>query len=479
MSDIVITITDAGRQAMINASHTGSAPVFIAKIGIGTRSYVPAAHQIALKSELKRLTTFGGAVVAPDTLHISVKDDSTDAYQVHEFGLYTDKGTLFAVYSQPLPIIEKTASSIMLLSVDIVLQTRDAAQIKFGDVEFINPPATEKVAGVGRLATLAEAKAGTDTRKIITPHVAAETYLLIERCLAEIKQQGPQAIKTALSNMGALPVEGTAAAAKKLDTGRKIAGVLFDGTKDIKLGGAATLDVGTRKNTVAAGDDRRIVGALQKENALSEIKDAGAAAIARALENLGLNELSFNSYPIGAPIPWSVDIPPLGYALMQGQAFNQRRYPLLAKAHPSGVIPDLRGWIIKGKPGSGRSVLSQEMDGNKYHTHSVSVSNTDLGTQWTSRFDYGTKATDVQGEHRHNDQYVRDSRDKGLQVPPAGDGRYYDTVNKGSHAHNVNIGAHAHTLELGAHTHSATVAFSGNSETTVKNIAYNYIVRLA
>lgn len=477
MSDIVITITDAGRQAMINASNTGSAPVFIAKIGIGTRSYVPAANQTALKSELKRLTTFGGSVVAPDTIHISVKDDSTDAYQVYEFGLYTDKGTLFAVYSQPLPIVEKTASSIMLLSVDIVLQTRGAAQITFGDVEFINPPATEKVAGVARLATLAEAKAGIDTRKIITPHVAAETYLLMERCLAEIKQQGPQAIKRALSNMGALPVEGTAVAAKKLSTGRRIAGVLFDGTKDIKLGGAATLDVGSRKNTVAAGNDRRIVGALQKENNLSEIKDAGAAAIARALENLGLNELSFNSYPIGAPIPWSGDIPPLGYTLMQGQPFNQSRYPLLAKAYPSGVIPDLRGWIIKGKPGSGRSVLSQEMDGNKSHTHSVNVSNTDLGTQWTSRFDYGTKATDVQGEHGHNDRRI--SGNTGLGAPRSHLGQHYTIINKGSHAHNVNIGAHAHTLELGAHTHSATVAFSGNSETTVKNIAYNYIVRLA
>ncbi|HDP8207309.1 TPA: phage tail protein, partial [Escherichia coli] len=40
-------------------------------------------------------------------------------------------------------------------------------------------------------------------------------------------------------------------------------------------------------------------------------------------------------------------------------------------------------------------------------------------------------------------------------------------------------GAHAHTLALGAHGHTITVNATGNAENTVKNIAYNYIVRLA
>ncbi|MGC9701421.1 phage tail protein, partial [Escherichia coli] len=68
-------------------------------------------------------------------------------------------------------------------------------------------------------------------------------------------------------------------------------------------------------------------------------------------------------------------------------------YPKLAAAYPSGVIPDMRGWTIKGKPASGRAVLSQEQDGIKSHTHSASASNTDLGTKTTSSFDYGTKTT--------------------------------------------------------------------------------------
>ncbi|EIH7305781.1 phage tail protein, partial [Escherichia coli] len=94
-------------------------------------------------------------------------------------------------------------------------------------------------------------------------------------------------------------------------------------------------------------------------------------------------------YPVGAPIPWPSDTVPSGYALMQGQTFDKSAYPKLAVAYPSGVIPDMRGWTIKGKPGSGRAVLSQEQDGIKSHTHSASASSTDLGTKTTSSFDYG------------------------------------------------------------------------------------------
>ncbi|EFK6342761.1 phage tail protein, partial [Escherichia coli] len=70
-------------------------------------------------------------------------------------------------------------------------------------------------------------------------------------------------------------------------------------------------------------------------------------------------------YPVGAPIPWPSDTVPSGYALMQGQTFDKSAYPKLAAAYPSGLIPDMRSWTIKGKPASGRAVLSQEQDGIK------------------------------------------------------------------------------------------------------------------
>ncbi|EHF7694169.1 tail fiber protein, partial [Salmonella enterica] len=119
------------------------------------------------------------------------------------------------------------------------------------------------------------------------------------------------------------------------------------------------------------------------------------------VKNLGLAETIQNLYPVGAPIPWPSDNIPAGYAIMQGQTFDKSAYPLLAIAYPSGVILDMRGWTIKGKPTSGRAVLSQEMDGNKSHSHTARAQDTDLGTKSTSSFDYGTKSSGSGGGHVH------------------------------------------------------------------------------
>ncbi|EAA8522462.1 tail fiber protein, partial [Salmonella enterica] len=139
------------------------------------------------------------------------------------------------------------------------------------------------------------------------------------------------------------------------------------------------------------------------------------------VQNLGLAEAIQNLFPVGAPIPWPSDNIPAGYALMQGQTFDKSAYPLLAIAYPSGVIPDLRGWIIKGKPASGRAALSQEMDGNKRHTHTGRAQDTDLGTKNTSSFDYGSKGSDAGGNHAHEfgsyvNSYWGDSNHTSFQI---------------------------------------------------------------
>ncbi|HFU4343664.1 TPA: tail fiber protein, partial [Escherichia coli] len=59
---------------------------------------------------------------------------------------------------------------------------------------------------------------------------------------------------------------------------------------------------------------------------------------------------NIEAFPPGVPLPWPSDTPPAGYAIMQGQTFDKAAYPKLAIAYPSGVIPDMRGWTIKGKP---------------------------------------------------------------------------------------------------------------------------------
>ena len=211
-----------------------------------------------------------------------------------------------------------------------------------------------------------------------------------------------------------------------------------------------------------------------------------------------------DAFPVGAPIPWPSDIAPPAYALMQGQSFDKFAYPLLAVAYPSGVIPDMRGQTIKGKP-DGRAVLSYEQDGIKSHAHTASISDTDLGTKYTSSFDYGSKPTTSfdygnkssteGGWHVHNFRYCatsayRDTPGSGLGMHSSniswsagdrieGSGNHAHVTWIGPHDHWVGIGEHNHYVVMGYHGHTATVHATGNTENTVKNIAFNYIVRLA
>ena len=336
---------------------------------------------------------------------------------------------------------------------------------------------------------------------------------------------------------------GNAATATKLQTARKISGVPFDGSTDITLTAAHVAAFARRAtdtyadadggvpwnaesgayNVTRSGDTYILVnfytgvGSCRTLQMKAHYRNGGLF-YRSSRDGYGFEEdwaevytsknLPPESYPVGAPIPWPSDTVPSGYALMQGQTFDKSAYPKLAAAYPSGVIPDMRGWTIKGKPASGRAVLSQEQDGIKSHTHSASVSSTDLGTKTTSSFDYGTKSTNNTGAHTHSVSGTAASAGAHTHsmtfvsggssgAPGSGSPDYskysVNTSSAGAHTHSVSgtaasAGAHAHTVGIGAHTHSVaigshgrtiTVNAAGNAENTVKNIAFNYIVRLA
>ena len=336
---------------------------------------------------------------------------------------------------------------------------------------------------------------------------------------------------------------GNAATATKLQTARKISGVPFDGSTDITLTAAhvaafarratdtyADADSGVpwnaesgAYNVTRSGDTYILVnfytgvGSCRTLQMKAHYRNGGLF-YRSSRDGYGFEEdwaevytsknLPPESYPVGAPIPWPSDTVPSGYALMQGQTFDKSAYPKLAAAYPSGVIPDMRGWTIKGKPASGRAVLSQEQDGIKSHTHSASVSSTDLGTKTTSSFDYGTKSTNNTGAHTHSVSGTAASAGAHTHsmtfvsggssgAPGSGSPDYSKysvntssagahthsvsgtAASAGAHAHTVGIGAHTHSVAIGSHGHTITVNAAGNAENTVKNIAFNYIVRLA
>lgn len=750
MSKLLFTMTDAGRQELVNANKTGTNKVEIVSVGLGSRYYVTSTSQTNITDEIKRLTTIGGKVVSPDTIHVTAKDDSKDEYVVHTIGLYTNKGTLFAVYSQEQAIINKASSTIALISSDIAIKTLDTKNITFGDIEFINPPATETVVGVARFANEQEIDAGTDDslavsakrlKQAIVKHEQSRNHpdaTLTSKGFVQLSSATnstsetlaatPKAVKAAydlangkytaqdattarkgivqlssatdsqredraatskavseamenaegrlskeqngrdildkasfVNNVGAARAYGRdiSLGAGEWTTSEFVAWLKENGAFDqpywmmkaslsavmnkvitdtglgkINLGGCAIEVMGTYNAAIVRvtigeyggdgflngtvctctvyGDTQRfhwradyttknkpdaasttqkgVVQLTSATDSTSETLAATAKAVKIAMDNasarlakdrngadipnkplfiqnVGLRELgtsgekipllstantwtnrqtfsgglsgelsgnaatatklktartingvkfdgsaNIEAFPPGVPLPWPSDTPPAGYAIMQGQTFDKAAYPKLAIAYPSGVIPDMRGWTIKGKPASGRAVLSQEQDGIKSHTHSASASSTDLGTKTTSSFDYGTKSTNNTGAHTHNVSGTANSAGAHTHTVPLRrqnsggmnfdwlDGSSSGTVvgngtvpssgahthsvsgtatSAGAHAHTVGIGAHTHSVAIGSHGHTITVNAAGNAENTVKNIAFNYIVRLA
>lgn len=218
------------------------------------------------------------------------------------------------------------------------------------------------------------------------------------------------------------------------------------------------------------------------KSGLDVLDDGDVAGFVAKMSAAFAADFQPHSLPVGTPIPWPSDTVPDGFALMQGQTFDTTQYPQLAIAYPSGVIPDMRGQTIKGKPASGRAVLSAEADGVLSHSHTGATAATDLGSPSTSSFDYGNKGTSGAGGHQHSFT-IKGNNNDGTAAPKGnqgdgGTGTNYTSI-VGDHAHTVTIGAHTHTVALGAHAHTVTVNVTGNAENTVKNIAFNYLVRLA
>ncbi|WP_254890277.1 prophage tail fiber N-terminal domain-containing protein [Salmonella enterica] len=280
-----------------------------------------------------------------------------------------------------------------------------------------------------------------------------------------------------VQNIGALPASGTAVAANRLAS----CGALpaLTGTTRGSDSGLIMGEVYNNGYPTQYGNILRLTGTGDGEILIgwSGTNGAPAPAYIRSHRDTADAEWSEwamlyttlnpppDSHPVGAAIAWPSDATPAGYALMQGQSFDKSAYPLLAIAYPSGVIPDMRGWTIKGKPASGRAILSQEMDGNKSHSHSARAQDTDLGTKTTSSFDYGTKSTNTTGNHTHQfggyiNSYWGDSNHTSFQP-----GGVAWTQAAGDHAHTVYIGGHEHTMYIGPHGHVVIVDADGNAET--------------
>lgn len=172
---IVLSLTDAGEAAVQAAS--GADQIVIAELALSDTPFTVAPTLTALPGEFKRLDALAGEAVAPNITTMSAYDTSADVWDATGFGLFLDDGTLFATYSSPDPVLSKASLAFALISFDVAWSADLAANISFGNPIFTSPPATTEVRGIVELATNAEADAGTDTQRALTPAAAKQAVL--------------------------------------------------------------------------------------------------------------------------------------------------------------------------------------------------------------------------------------------------------------------------------------------------------------
>lgn len=162
-----------------------------------------------------------------------------------------------------------------------------------------------------------------------------------------------------------------------------------------------------------------------------------------------VDEVALSSYPVGAPIPWPTAVPPTGYITMTGQSFSAATYPKLAIAYPSLVLPDMRAEFIRGwDAGRGgdlnRSILTNQSDLTKAHSHHISANA-------PTSHDEGWKLGAIRS----------DTYPAGRGIPATAD-----------------TGAGSFLPSPSGHSLGA-IGIVGGVETRPRNIAFNYIVRAA
>ena len=522
MAGTLITITDAGRAALVAPGNTGTNAHQVVKIGLASAPFVADKGMLAMPNERKRITTFAGANVAPDTVHVTLKDDTDDQFTLYGFGLYLENDVLLALYSQPTPIMEKSPAAMLLLSADLQFTTIDAAALTFGDATFLNPPATTEVQGVIELATQDEVDAGTDTVRALTPKTAASRYA----ALTGANFTGPISAKNSTFGAGAKRATISSDATTAYfysDANAWIGSGAADGMVGIVAGNkeAARVLPSGRVLIGTTADDG--IGLMQVAGAITTLTPA-AGDVSKRVPTTEWIVAAIAADAIGRIVFEPRTSVRAGYLKLNGALLNRADYPALwAYAQSVGAIvseaawtsnnwgcfssgngattfrlPELRGefircWDDARGADAGRAIGTFQSFSNVSHAHAASAAavGDHVHTAWTdSQGWHGHHGnTYAIGDHVHRQGYPvpqsAGDTDRGgasssfsidNPVNPNTDGggahaHSFDTDGAGTHGHNVGIGG------AGNHSHTINVNADGGNEARPRNVAMLAMIR--
>lgn len=313
-------LTNQGAARLANAAALGT-KLNLTQMAVGDANGVlptPDPAQTKLINQ-KRIAPLNLLTVDPaNTSQIIAEQiipENEGGFWIREIGLYDDDGILIAVANCPetykpelqegsgrtqtirmILIVSSTSAITLKIDPSVVLATRQYVDDKVIEV---------KSYADGLMRAHEQSRNHPDATTTAKGFTQLNSSVTDDR---ETQSATPKAVKIAMDNANA-----------RLAKERNLSDLPNPALarQNLQLGDSSTKNTGTTANTVAAGDDARITGAMQKSQNGADIQD-----VAKFLQNLGLGEAAKRNVGTGAN-----QIPDMGSFMLSASVPGYQKLP--------------------------------------------------------------------------------------------------------------------------------------------------------
>lgn len=395
-------LTNQGAAKLSNMAALGE-KLEITSLAVGDGggiSPTPNQAQTKLVNEVRRAQLNSLSVDGKNNSQIIAEQiipESVGGWWIREIGLFDADGILIAVANCPetyKATTEEGSGRTQVIRMMLTVSSTDAVTLKvdpsivLATRQYVDNAVIEVKSYVdGLMRTHEQSRNHPDATTTAKGFTQLNSSVTDDR---ETQSATPKAVKIAMDNANA-----------RLAKDRNLADLPNPALarQNMQLGNSSTKNTGTTANTVAAGDDARITGAMQKSQNGADIPD-----VAKFLQNL---RLGAGTPAIGIPFFWPSAAMPntvmpewsdMVFLKFNNSTFSAATYPKLALVIPSLTLPDARGefpriWDDARGVDSGRAILSAQSDAIRNITGSVGFTADGIFTYSSGAFSLGTQAS--------------------------------------------------------------------------------------
>lgn len=283
-------LTNIGAAKLANATALG-AQVEITQMAVGDGNGAlptPNPAQTALTHERRRAQLNMLTIDPVNTNQIiaeQVIPEDVGGWWIREIGLFDKDGDMIAVANCAetyKPLLQEGSGRVQVIRVILIVSSTEAVTLKIDPsvVLATRKYVDDKIIEVksyteGLIRTHEQSRNHPDATTTAKGFTQLNSSVTDD---SETQAATPKAVKIAMDNASA-----------RLAKDRNLADLPNPALarQNLQLGDSSTKNTGTTANTVAAGDDARITGAMQKNQNGGDIPD-----VAKFLQNLGLGDLA-------------------------------------------------------------------------------------------------------------------------------------------------------------------------------------------